>query len=93
VKKVMGRTDIEDAMKKLDKLTQEESLVASAGSLELLRTVIDGAHHVPSCSSSLFLTLILLGGNEARIAIQQIGNDVGGAWSSNLSITGKRGSK
>jgi hypothetical protein len=54
VKKVMGRTDIEDAMKKLDKLTQEETLAASAGSLELLRTVIDGARHVPSCSSSLF---------------------------------------
>jgi hypothetical protein len=58
VKRLVGRTDIEDAMKKLDKLTQEEALMASAGSLELLRvvdnkmdTVIDGAK-VSACSSS-----------------------------------------
>jgi hypothetical protein len=56
VKRLVGRTDIEDAMKKLDKLTQEEALMASVGSLELLRgvddkmdTVIDGAK-VSACS-------------------------------------------
>jgi hypothetical protein len=85
VKRLVGRTDIEDAMKKLDKLTQEEALMTSAGSLELLRdvddkidTVIDGAQNVSACSSSLLLTFILLGGNQARIAIQQIGNNISG---------------
>ncbi|KAH9974996.1 hypothetical protein BGW80DRAFT_1299473 [Lactifluus volemus] len=49
LKKLVGRTNIEDAMTKLDRLTQEEALMAHARSLELLLsvetkvdTVIDG---------------------------------------------------
>jgi hypothetical protein len=55
VKKLVGRTDIEDAMKKLDNLTQEEALMASAEALKLVRsvdkkmdTVLDGAQRVSS---------------------------------------------
>jgi hypothetical protein len=77
VKKLMGRKDIEDAMNKLDKLTQEETLMASAGCLELLRSVdnkmdiiIEGAQQVSACSSCLFSTFIMLGGNQARIAMR-----------------------
>jgi hypothetical protein len=53
VKKLVGRTDIEDAMKKLDTLTQEEALMASAEALKVVRgvdnkmdIVIDGAQRV-----------------------------------------------
>jgi hypothetical protein len=35
VKKLIGRTDMEDALKKLDKLTQEEARMATA---EVMRT-------------------------------------------------------
>jgi hypothetical protein len=59
VKKLVGRTDIEDAMKKLDKLTQEEALMASAEALKLVRsvdkkmdTVLDGVQRVSSYSQS-----------------------------------------
>jgi hypothetical protein len=55
LKKLVGRTNIEDAMTKLDRLTQEEALMAHARSLELLLsvetkvdTVIDGTQLVSS---------------------------------------------
>ena len=35
----MGRTKMEDALKKLDKLTQEEARMASAQNLEITHTV------------------------------------------------------
>jgi hypothetical protein len=66
VKKLVGRTDIEDAMKKLDKLTQEEALMASAEAMKLVRsvdnkmdTVIDSLQHVAYSSPSISLTLTL----------------------------------
>ena len=39
VKKLVGRKDIEDALKRLDRLTQEEALMAAAQILKLTRTV------------------------------------------------------
>jgi hypothetical protein len=76
VKKLVGRTDIEDAMMKLDKLTQEEALMASAEALNLVRsvdhkmdTVVDSAPHVFYSSPSLSSTLTLLGGNEIRVVM------------------------
>jgi hypothetical protein len=60
VKKLVGRTDIEDAMKKLDKLTQEEALMASAEAIKLVRsvdnkmdTVVDSTQRVYYSSASL----------------------------------------
>ena len=60
VKKLVGRTDIEDAMKKLDTLTQEEALMASAEALKVVRgvdnkmdTVIDGVQRVSGHSPLL----------------------------------------
>jgi hypothetical protein len=80
VKKLVGRTDIEDAMKKLDTLTQEEALMASAEALKVVRsvdnkmdTVIDGVQRVSPLLSSTF---IILGVNQARLETQQIGNDI-----------------
>jgi hypothetical protein len=38
-KKLMGRTKMEDALKRLDKLTQEEARMASAQNLRITHTV------------------------------------------------------
>ena len=38
-KKLIGKTDMEDALKRLDKLTQEESQMAAAQSLKATHTV------------------------------------------------------
>ena len=39
VKKLLGRTEIEDALKRLDRLTQEEARMAAAENLRLTHTV------------------------------------------------------
>jgi hypothetical protein len=41
LKKLIGRTDIEDALKRLDRLTQEETRMASAQVLKVANTVDD----------------------------------------------------
>ena len=41
LKKLIGRTDIEDALKRLDRLTQEESQMAAAQVLKVANTVDD----------------------------------------------------
>ena len=41
LKKLIGRTDIEDGLKRLDKLTQEESRMAAAEKLKVTHTVDD----------------------------------------------------
>ena len=66
LKKLVGRIDIENVTTKLDKLTQEEALMAHTRSLELLLsveskvdTVIDGAQRVSCYFSPLSSTFIL----------------------------------
>ena len=39
LKKLIGRTEIEDALKRLDKLTQEEARMAAAQNLKVAHTV------------------------------------------------------
>jgi hypothetical protein len=41
LKKLVGMTDIEDALKRLDKLTQEEARMATAQVLRVVHTVDD----------------------------------------------------
>jgi hypothetical protein len=41
LKKLIGRTDIEDALRRLDRLTQEEALMAAAQVLKVANTVDD----------------------------------------------------
>ena len=60
MKKLIGRTDIEDALKKLDKLTHEEALMAGAEAVKLgmsidekMDRVIDGMQRVSDSSQSL----------------------------------------
>ena len=50
LKKLLGRNDVEDALKRLDKLTQEEAKMATAEVLKItrgmdanMRVLIDGA--------------------------------------------------
>jgi hypothetical protein len=45
-KKLIGRTKIEDALKRLDKLTQEEARMASAQNLEITHTVDERVREV-----------------------------------------------
>jgi len=52
LKKLLGKSDVEDALKKLDTLTREEAKMAIAEILKVthmmddkIRTVIDGAQH------------------------------------------------
>ena len=39
MKKLIGRTEIEDALKRLDKLTQEEARMAAAENLKVMHAV------------------------------------------------------
>jgi hypothetical protein len=45
-KRLIGRTEIEDALKKLDKLTQEEVRMATAQNLKVTHTVDKGVREV-----------------------------------------------
>ena len=85
VKRLMGRTDIEDALKKLDKLTHEEALMAGAEAVKLgmnldkkIDKLIDGTQRVSDSSQSLCSRFLWLGENEARVAMQQVENDLSG---------------
>ena len=46
MKKLIGRTDIEDALKRLDKLTQEEARMATAQVLKVVHSVDDRVREV-----------------------------------------------
>ena len=46
VKKLIGRTDIEDALKRLDKLTHEEARMATAENLKATHAVGEGVREV-----------------------------------------------
>jgi hypothetical protein len=41
-KKLLGRNDVEDALKRLDKLTQEETKMATAEVLNNVKLLVDG---------------------------------------------------
>jgi hypothetical protein len=42
LKKLLGRNDVEDALKRLDKLTQEEAKMATAEVLNNVKVLVDG---------------------------------------------------
>jgi len=46
--KLLGRTEIEDALKRLDKLTHDEALMATAQILNLAHTVDDKVTSIDS---------------------------------------------
>ena len=89
MKRLAGRTDLEDALKKLDKLTQEEARMAIAQNLRATQNVDDRVEEVndkvavlidgTQTHSSLSLKSsnpCALDEREARVVIQQTANDI-----------------
>jgi len=42
LKKLLGKNDVDDALKRLDKLTQEEAKMATAEVLNNVKVLVDG---------------------------------------------------
>ena len=56
LKKLAGRTDMEDSLKRLDKLTQEEARMATAQVLKVAHTIDEGVRGIA-----------VQGGNDLRV--------------------------
>ena len=65
LKKLIGRTEMEDALKKLDKLTQEEARMAAAENLNATYAV---DKRVQGVADTVVATDIRLGGVDDRVA-------------------------
>ena len=88
MKKLVGRSDIEDALRRFDKLTQEEGRMAAAEGLRAthavgdgmkvainkMDAVLDGTHLVFLLSTSS--SNLWLGGENVREELQQVSRDV-----------------
>ena len=57
MKKLLGRTDIEDALKRLENLSHDEALMATAQILKATHEAIDGAQSMFSVAI-IWLTLM-----------------------------------
>ena len=73
MKKLLGKNDIEDALKRLDTLTQEEARMAIAEVLKITQRVdnkvtmlIDGAPYAFSLAPFVYLSWDRLGGKEGK---------------------------
>jgi hypothetical protein len=69
-KRLIGRTDMEDALKRLDKLTQEEARMATAQNLKITHTVDKGVKEVVD-------TVVAIDDRVARVENTVKGVDVG----------------
>lgn len=90
MKKLAGRTDMEDSLKRLDKLTQEEARMATAQVLKVthtveegvrgidnkVTTVIGGAQVIFPLSSNKLLNPSWPDVKEAMVVTQQAANNV-----------------
>ena len=76
MKKLLGRTDIEDALKRLENLSHDEALMAIAQVLKATHEAIDGAQSMFSLAI-IWLTLMRLVGRETNVAMHQIENYLG----------------
>jgi hypothetical protein len=72
LKRLLGRTDIEDGLKRLDKLAHDEALMATAQVLKLAASIdgkvteiINGVQRIFACGGG-YPEHILLHGKEAR---------------------------
>jgi len=59
LKKLLGRNDVEDALKRLDKLTQEEARTTTAEVLKVSHKALDGARCTISVIRDVMNFLIL----------------------------------
>jgi hypothetical protein len=83
VKKLLGKNDIEDALKRLDTLTQEEARMATAEVFKVTQRVdnnvavlADGVQVLFSLAILAFLNANWLDGKEVKAIIQQTISDV-----------------
>ena len=99
-KKLVGRKDVEDALQRLDELTQEEARMAAAETLAITRDIDDnvkGVDHkiVSVAKGELELhelapesqPVTWLGVKDTRVAIQEVANQVDHltrSWSANI---------
>ena len=107
IKKLIGNNDIEDALKRLDRLTQEEARMASAQLLNIttaidervagiddkVKAVMDGARYI--FYRRIVQPITRLDGKEAREVIQQAAGGVDRierSWFSNRIHAGHGGS-
>jgi hypothetical protein len=73
--KLLGRNDVEDALKRLDKLTQEEAKMAMVEVLRATHRVIDGAQRVPVPTPTFFSTFLCsVGGSTQQTANETASN-------------------
>ena len=82
MRKLIGKNDIESALKRLDTLTQEEARMATVEVLKMMRgvddkvnDVLDGAQWIVIKSSALCRTFIILDGRETKQVTQQNSNN------------------
>ena len=73
LKKLIGRTDIEDGLKRLDKLTQEESRMAAAENLKVTHAVDERVKEVADTVTAINEQVV---GVDERVA--GVGDQVAG---------------
>ena len=84
MKKLMGRTEIEDALKKLDKLTQEEARMAAAQNLKATHTVDE---RVKGVADAVVTMDNKVAGVDNRVA--GVGDQVAGVSDRVASVSGQ----
>ena len=82
MKKLLGKNEIEDSLKRLDTLTQDEARMAIAEVLRVTHSIDDNVKVVLNGAQGVFLlfrlslTRILPDGKDAKGVMQQTANDV-----------------
>ena len=84
MKKLMGRTEIEDGLKKLDKLTQEEARMAAAQNLKATHTVDE---RVKGVADAVVTMDNKVAGVDNRVA--GVGDQVAGVSDRVASVSGQ----
>ncbi|KAI9461937.1 hypothetical protein BJY52DRAFT_1222141 [Lactarius psammicola] len=87
LKKLVGRKDVEDALQRLDQLTQEEARMAAAEALTIAHSIDDKVRSVDSKVQGVDHKV---GVKETGVAIQQVANqvtDLNRSSSSSLNTT------
>jgi hypothetical protein len=77
-RKLLGRTDIEDALKRLDCLIQEEFKMVMAQVLKVTTEVKDGTRRYRRVTNiTLNPRPSIIGAEKTNIVVQQMSNDIG----------------
>jgi hypothetical protein len=80
VKKLIGKKEIEDALKRLDKLTQEEARMAAAENLRLSQIILNGTPSPVRYSGNIILNIVTharwLDGKETKQVVQHLASSV-----------------